>query len=932
MRKKISLLTILAMFCLMVFGQNAYEGNYWKPNIGESSMNGTVTSVLSLDGVELTGENYEVGVFCGDNLKGSARLDYYAKKDRYYASIMIYTDQTINVTFKLYDHNLGVIYSSDQVLESGVNTTIGSAVNPYVINFTSVAKVGDVKFGNVIDAVNYAQAGQTVTLTNDSEITSTLVIDKNITLDLNGKSISQITDRNAVRVTSDNVVITDNSENGDGAIYCELFYAVTVGRNDQSDRGGLTINGGRFEGQTTSIYVACGELEIRGGEFSINEIDPQGYKYVINLLGNGDASALIYGGTFHNFNPQNNEADGANTNFCAEGYVAKDNGNNTYTVIADPSIGKVARIDNTYYATLVEAYDDAEDKDIVYLVRNAQGSGIVIDKDITIDFGGFTYSFTEPAVGSTGTQSNGFQILKGNEVTLQNGTLNVHADYSSKYYILVQNYADLNVIDMTLDGANLDKWSLTDGDSYVLSNNSGEVKIIGKTNIYANNDGKLAFAFDACDKSQYYELPEVTLYTTGIIDGAIEVSATLNIVAANLAERSHILIQDGGQLFHDGITATIKKPIAKSSGVYGAVTNWNTVSTPVEGGSDIQVAEAGRHDLYYYDEKRQGWRYQEKGKLISGKGYLYTNHEDVNFSFTGKLNTKAVEYTLSYTNGISLAGFNMIGNPFTHEISAENLTSTAQLAEGFYTITKEGGWQAQQPGETIAPLQSVLVLADQAATLTINPTAKATRNVESASLEITVNNSEYKDVAYVSFKEGLGLDKIEHNNGNIPMVFIPVNGKEYAIATMNSDVKEIPVAFVAKTMGQYTIAVNAKGCEYDEMYLIDRLTGKVTDLINDEYTFIATSNDEANRFVITFAIEETTGITENFVFVGDDEIVIEKVGNNGVVRIYDMLGRPVSEYNVNESARISTEAFDKGVYIIQMSDDNGVRVQKVVVD
>ena len=617
----------------------------------------------------------------------------------------------------------------------------------------------------------------------------------------------------------------------------------------------------------------------------------------------------------------------------------KHNGSSTEYGMLNPYkiyfISPVAKIGETYYPTLQAAVEAAETNDVVYLLSNAKGAGIVINKSITINFGGFTYSFTEPAVGSTGTQSNGFQILEGNNVTLTNGTLNVDSEHSSKYYILVQNYADLNVIDMTLDGTNLDKWSTTDGDSYVLSNNCGEVNIGGATNIIANNDGDLAFAFDACDKSSWgYELPTVTVNTTGTIDGGIEVSATLYITAANLKESSYILMQENGQFFHNGITATVKKPIKATSGVYGATDNWNTISTPVEGGSEIQALEEGegKHDLYWYDEANQYWRYQETGKLNAGQGYLYTNHVDGSFSFTGKLNTKAVEYPLSYTEGITLAGFNLVGNPFTHEISVENMVSEAVLADGFYTITKEGAWQVRQGEEMIAPLQSVLVKADKAATLTINPKANNTRKTSNASLEIAVSNGEYKDYAYVSFGEGLGLDKIEHRNSNIPMVFVPVNGKEYAIATMSSDVKEIPVAFKAMTMGQYTIEVNAKDCEYSEMYLVDRLTGEVTDLINNDYTFIATSNDNANRFVITFAAETVTSTTDNFAFISNDEIIIESIEGKGVVRIYDMLGRPISEYGVTESARIPTSAFANGLYIIQMSDDNGVKVQKVVID
>jgi hypothetical protein len=404
-----------------------------------------------------------------------------------------------------------------------------------------------------------------------------------------------------------------------------------------------------------------------------------------------------------------------------------------------------------------------------------------------------------------------------------------------------------------------------------------------------------------------------------------------------LTNDSYIVLQGNGQLFHNGITTTIKKEISKSSGVQGATTDWNTISTPVVGGSEIPEAEAGKHDLYYYDEANQYWRYVdgqgEEMKLISGQGYLYTNHEDVKFSFTGQLNTSAVNVPLSYTNGIALAGFNLVGNPFTHKISVENMASEALLADGFYTITKEGAWQVRQGEETIAPLQSVLVKADKAATLTINPKANKTRKASNASLEIAVYNSEYEDVAYVSFGEGLGLDKIEHRNSDIPMVFIPVNGKEYAIATMSSDVKEIPVAFKAMTMGQYTFAVNAKDCEFSEMYLVDNLTGEITDLLNNEYTFLATSKDDANRFVIKFAEEtETATSTENFAYINNGEIIIDSIEGKGVVKIYDMLGRPMSEYGVSESARISTSAFADGIYIIQMSDDNGVKVQKVVID
>ena len=81
---------------------------------------------------------------------------------------------------------------------------------------------------------------------------------------------------------------------------------------------------------------------------------------------------------------------------------------------------------------------------------------------------------------------------------------------------------------MILDGTNLDKYSGTDGDSYTLSNNHGEVVITGNTTIIANDEGDKAFAFDVC-KFGSYDAPTVTFDAgfKGGAKGAFEVSEGL---------------------------------------------------------------------------------------------------------------------------------------------------------------------------------------------------------------------------------------------------------------------------------------------------------------------------------------------------------------------------------------------------------------------
>lgn len=223
-----------------------------------------------------------------------------------------------------------------------------------------------------------------------------------------------------------------------------------------------------------------------------------------------------------------------------------------YSIEGDDS--NPAKIGDTEYATLKEAIDAATATDTIYLIRDYKGSGIVIDKDVTIDFDGFTYCFTQPPVGSNGTQSNGFQILKDNNVVLKNGTLNIDAQYATEYGMVIQNYANLTLTDMVLDGTYLDKRALTTGYSYVLSNNSGTVNINGATKIIANDDGDKAFAFDVCKYSSYNP-PVVYINTTQTIFGNFEVSEEIKdnliITSGNFTQNvSNYVAEDSGTIFN----------------------------------------------------------------------------------------------------------------------------------------------------------------------------------------------------------------------------------------------------------------------------------------------------------------------------------------------------------------------------------------------
>lgn len=149
--------------------------------------------------------------------------------------------------------------------------------------------------------------------------------------------------------------------------------------------------------------------------------------------------------------------------------------NAAYPVVDTATLNAVTANISTSEPTVVVLSNDVSD---ISGVKTQAGA------DLTMDFNGNTATIATP-VGSSGTETNGMQLLKGSTVLLKNGTF---APANNSVKMLVQNYSNLTLQDFTLDAHDATQVG------YVLSNNNGDVLITGETNILAA-DGK--FAFDA---------------------------------------------------------------------------------------------------------------------------------------------------------------------------------------------------------------------------------------------------------------------------------------------------------------------------------------------------------------------------------------------------------------------------------------------------
>jgi len=410
-----------------------------------------------------------------------------------------------------------------------------------------------------------------------------------------------------------------------------------------------------------------------------------------------------------------------------------------------------------------------------------------------------------------------------------------------------------------------------------------------------------------------------------------------------VVESGGIVVADGGQLVYtntsDPISAVVQRKIDAATSkddVYG----WYTITSPV---NDAVIStnttlkttnsEPYDYDLMMYDEPNHYWRsyrsetastYFADDKMMNGLGYIYRNANDVTVEFNGPIHSGNVTCSVTNSGGL-LRGFNLIGNPFTHDITFNNISlSAGDALSGGYVLNKSGSWGATLAA-SIKPCQGVLVQVSESATATFNHTALRKKATEDF-ISFTVANGQYEDVAYALFGDGRGLSKIDHQNPDIPMIYIDQEDDNFAIATMENDTKTFNLNFEAKATGRYTLSYKTEGV-FDYLHVIDCFTGRDIDMLADEkYTFIGSPQDKENRFIVRLQYKPNYGSSEGvFAYQNGNDVL---VSGEGELQVYDAMGRMVLNRRINGVETINLNA--NGVYILKLIGEE-ILTQKMVV-
>lgn len=196
-----------------------------------------------------------------------------------------------------------------------------------------VAQVGSKKYETLADAIRLSAKGKTITLLTDVEQNTQLAISKDITLDLNGKTIKNTVDiwgdkANAILSIANGAKVTIT---GDGTIDAKENDCYTI----NVVKGDLTIENGTFYGNVSVVQVEEGTLSVKGGTFDLHQKWEGSSKYLFNCIDDayagGSANVAISGGTFVGFDPSVSP-EGEGTSYLAPGYAPAANADGTYGV------------------------------------------------------------------------------------------------------------------------------------------------------------------------------------------------------------------------------------------------------------------------------------------------------------------------------------------------------------------------------------------------------------------------------------------------------------------------------------------------------------------------------------------------------------------------------------------------------------------------
>lgn len=409
---------------------------------------------------------------------------------------------------------------------------------------------------------------------------------------------------------------------------------------------------------------------------------------------------------------------------------------------------------------------------------------------------------------------------------------------------------------------------------------------------------------------------------------------------------------ENGIKYRNSATIKIERYLDAGSGIY--LEGYHYMSSPINNMPKF----TDMTDLYTYRESDLSWLHHADPtdgftNFAPGMGYAIRYITDVTKDFVGEVNNGTYSTAITSTNmGGSFEHFNLVGNPYSCSISANDLvdanssliSTTVYFWNGLdyatYNTSLNAGTAGSlgaTPDDNISVGQGFYVDATGSGNLSFENSMRTAdsdvyfRKESFPQLRLTANTTEGRsDVLLAAHRLSTnGVDDYDTKhlpgNGNLSITTL-INDLAYDIQSVPSfESRTFDLQVVSKTSEEVSFAISdMKDLKGMTVYIEDN--GVLVDITNTPYTTLVKEGVDLNRFKLRIAKVENdfSAWIDNGVVklsLSDNEMVSE-------IRLIALNGKTISVSN--HMNILNWNHLASGVYLLEVSTNQGKHIQKII--
>ncbi|GAB4325213.1 MAG: hypothetical protein Kow00127_17940 [Bacteroidales bacterium] len=445
---------------------------------------------------------------------------------------------------------------------------------------------------------------------------------------------------------------------------------------------------------------------------------------------------------------------------------------------------------------------------------------------------------------------------------------------------------------------------------------------------------------------------DITISTTGAL--TVENSYTLNV-------SGHFAIESDatgtGSFINNGGFTSANSVMER----YYSGGEWHLISSPVT--NALSGMFTGLY-LQQHDEATNAYSDIVATNVVLNpmQGYaLYNSSSDI-AAFQGTFNDNSIgsSNNLSRSGAGSLNyGWNLVGNPYPSSIYWDASTgwTKTNVDDAIYLHVNASTWATYIAGvgtnggsPYIAPGQGFFVSVTdnggpypEYGTLMMNDDVRSHynstffKNSVANMVRLQVSGNGYSDETVVRFTSEATTQfdsqwdahKLFGYQSEAPQIWSVMDG-DYSINAL-PEPQPVVIGVKAEEAGWFTITATEIN-DIDQLWLVDNLTGTVTNLKEESYSFDYEPGVMDQRFELFF--NPLTAVSESVLpepeirsIDGGVKIIVPGIPR-GEWEVYSITGQIVQSGHIEKSATVVT-GLENGVYLVRVRNNNGVMTTKV---